>query len=250
MRLCWTLIRRELGGYFLSFTGYIIIASALFLAGMSFVVVLDRLRGLASPVPATELFYNTPFFWLIPVLACPVITMRLFALEKFSGTYETLMTTPISDFQVVAAKFIAAMVFYLIMWLPLLGCIFIVRYYTAEPSALDLGAIGSTFLGILLVGGLFISLGCLASAMTRSQVAAAMMGLGFSTTIFLLAYLADKLPEPGNWRAQAIAVFSLFDQMGDYAHGVIDTRSLVLLLTLSGFILFLTLRLVESRRWK
>jgi ABC-2 type transport system permease protein len=250
MRLCWTLIRRELGGYFLSFTGYIIIASALFLTGLSFVVVLDRLRDVASPVPVTEMFYNTPFFWLIPLLACPVITMRLFALEKFSGTYETLMTTPISDFQVVAAKFIAAMVFYLIMWLPLLGCVFIVRYYTADPSALDLGSIGSTFLGILLIGALFISLGCLASAMTRSQVAAAMMGLGFSATVFLLAYLADKLPEPGNWRAQALAAFGLFDQMHDFAHGVIDTRSLVLLISLAAFVLFLTFRLVESRRWK
>jgi ABC-2 type transport system permease protein len=250
MRLCWTLIRRELGGYFLSFTGYIIIACALFLTGLSFVYILDQLRQVASPVPVTELFYNTPFFWLIPLLACPVITMRLFALEKFSGTYETLMTTPISDFQVVTAKFIGAMVFYAVMWLPLLGCLFIVRHYAAEPSVLDLGSIGSTFLGILLLGGLFISLGCLASAMTRSQVAAAMMGLGFSTSIYLLSWLADKLPEPGNWRAQALAAFALFDQMHDYAHGVVDTRSLVLLVTLSAFVLFLTLRLVESRRWK
>ena len=77
-----------------------------------------------------------------------------------------------------------------------------------------------------------------------------MMGLGFSTTIYLLAYLADKLPEPGNWRAQALAAFALFDQMHDFAHGVIDTRSVVLLLTVASFVLFLTLRLVESRRWK
>jgi ABC-2 type transport system permease protein len=250
MRLCWTLIRRELGGYFLSLTGYIIIASALFLTGMSFVLLLDRLREVATPVPVTEMFYNTPFFWLIPLLASPVITMRLFALERFSGTYETLMTTPISDFQVVAAKFIAAMVFYLLMWLPLLGCIFIVRHYTADPGVLDLGSIASTFLGILLLGALFISLGCFASALTRSQVAAAMMGLGFSTTVFLLAYLADKIPEPGNWHAQALATFALFDQMHDYAHGVIDTRSLVLLISLAAFVLFITLRIVESRRWK
>ena len=60
-------------------------------------------------MPVTELFYITPFFWLILLLTTPVITMRLFALEKFTGTFETLMTTPVSDFQVVAAKFTAAL---------------------------------------------------------------------------------------------------------------------------------------------
>ena len=81
-------------------------------------------------MPVTELFYATPFFWLILLLAAPVITMRLFAQEKFSGTFETLMTTPVSDLQVVLAKFTAALLFYLVMWLPLLACMFVVRHYT------------------------------------------------------------------------------------------------------------------------
>ena len=109
MQAYWTLIRRELAGFFLSLSGYIIIAAALFLMGLSFVVILVKLQK-PTPMPVTELFYITPFFWLILLLTTPVITMRLFALEKFSGTFETLMTTPVSDFQVVAAKFTAALV--------------------------------------------------------------------------------------------------------------------------------------------
>ena len=120
MQAYWTLTRRELAGFFLSLSGYIIIAAALFMMGLSYVVILDMLKK-PTPMPVTELFYSTPFFWLILLLTPPVITMRLFALEKSSGTYETLMTTPVSDLQVVGAKFTAALLFYVLMWLPLFG---------------------------------------------------------------------------------------------------------------------------------
>src|SRR5262250_1547103 len=116
-----TLTRRELGAYFLSLTGYIIIAAVTFLLGLSFVVLLVKLEQEPTPIPVTELFYVTQFFWLILLLAAPVITMRLFAQEKFSGTFETLMTAPVTDLQVVLAKFSAGLVFYTLMWLPLLG---------------------------------------------------------------------------------------------------------------------------------
>lgn len=250
MRVYWTLARRELGGYFLSPTGYIIIAAALFLMGFSFVILLAKLQQEPTPMPVTELFYVTQFFWLIILLASPVITMRLFALEKFSGTYETLMTTPVTDAQVVTAKFTAALLFYFIMWLPLLGCILIVQHYTGDRSAFDIGTLASTFLGILLLGSLFIALGCCASALTRSQVAAAMMGLVFGTSLFFLGFLADKLPSQGGWQAQVLGCFTLWDQMHDFARGVIDTRPVVLFASLTLFFLFLTLRLVESRRWR
>ena len=251
MRTFWTLTRRELAGFFLSLSGYVIIAAALFLMGYSFVVILAKLqRPTPMTMPVTELFYITPFFWLILLLTTPVITMRLFALEKFSGTFETLMTTPVSDFQVVAAKFTAALVFYFLMWLPLLGCLLVVRHYTNDTAVLDGGVVGGIFLGILLLGGLFISLGCCASALTRSQVVAAMISLAFSASVFLLGYLASQLPAQETWQSQVLACFALFEQMHDFSRGVVDTRPVVLLVSLTLFFLFLTLRVVESRRWK
>ena len=201
-------------------------------------------------MPVTEVFYNTQFFWLILLLTTPVITMRLFAHEKFSGTFETLMTTPVTDGQVVLAKFTAAMVFYALMWLPLLSCLFIVRHYTYEAAGFDPGTIGSTYLGILLLGGLFVSLGCCASALTRSQGIAAMISLAFGASVFMLAYIADQLPAHAGWQTQALACFAFFDQMRDFVRGVVDTRPVVLLVSLSMLFLFLTLRVVESRRWK
>jgi ABC-2 type transport system permease protein len=250
MQAYLTLTRRELAGYFLSMTGYVILAAAMFLMGFSFVVLLVNLQQEPTLMPVTELFYITPFFWLILLLATPVITMRLFAAEKFSGTFETLMTTPVSDLQVVLAKFSAAMLFYLIMWLPLMACLSIVQYYSSQAAPFDAGMLGSTFLGILLLGGLFISLGCCASAVTHSQVTAAMISLVFGGSLFLLGVLASQVPIRKDWQSEVLGAFSLFNQMHDFARGVIDTRPVVLLVSLTLFFLFLTLRIVESRRWK
>jgi ABC-2 type transport system permease protein len=250
MHAYWTLFRRELSGYFFSMTGYVIIAAAMFLLGFSFVDLIKQLQNEATPMPVTELFFATWFFWLILLLTTPVITMRLFALEKFSGTFETLMTTPVSELQVVLAKFTAALVFYAVMWLPLLGCMLVVGRYTNEPSAVDAGLLTSTFLGILLLGSIFLSLGCCASALTRSQVTAAMVSLVLSASVFLLSVLADQLPAHATWQSQTLSCFALFDRMHECARGVVDTRLAVFCLTLTVFFLFLTLRIVESRRWK
>jgi len=250
MQAYWTLVRRELSGYFFSMTGYIIIAAAMFLLGFSFLGLLKQLQHQPTPMPVTELFFGTWYFWLILLLTTPVVTMRLFALEKFSGTFETLMTTPVSDIQVVLAKFSAALLFYLLMWLPLLGCMLVVRWYAREPAAFDVGLLGSTFLGVLLLGGLFLSLGCCASALTRSQVTAAMITLVLSTSLFLLGVPADQLSVQASWQSQMLGCFALFQQMQDCARGLLDSRLIVFCFTATLFFLFLTLRIVESRRWR
>jgi len=245
-----TLTRRELAAFFVSWTGYVIIAAAAFLMGLSFVVLLVRLRLEATAMPVTELFYATPFFWLILLLAAPVITMRLFAQEKFSGTFETLMTTPVRDSQVVWAKFTAALLFYLVMWSPLLACMFVLGRYTNDPSALDAAAIGSMFLGIFLLGALFLSIGCFGSSLTRSQIVAAMISFAGGISLFVLSFLADRLELRASWLAQAFSYVALVSHMQDFARGVVDARPVVFCVTLTLFFLFLTLRVVESRRWK
>lgn len=245
-----TLLRRELGAYFASLTGYVIISAASFLMGLSFVVILMQLRFEPTPMPATELFFMTPFFWVILLLAAPVITMRLFALERYSGTFETLMTVPVRDVDVVLAKFSAALIFYLVMWTPLLACVAIVRRYTDDPTILDSGTILATYLGILLLGCVFISMGCLSSAVTRSQTVAAMISLVFGTALFMASFLGDQFQSITSWQREILAGFALFDQMHDFARGVIDSRAVVFHLSLTFLFLFLTLRIIESRRWR
>lgn len=245
-----TLTRRDLAGYFLSLSGYVIIAATTFLVGLSFVILLTKLGGDPSLMPVTELFYSTQFFWLILILTTPVITMRLFALERSSGTFETLMTTPVPDVAVVLAKFSAALIFYLVMWLPMLACLWVVQYFARQSGALEPRMLVSLFLGIGLLGALFLSLGCFASALTRSQVVAAIVTLALGVSLFSLGYLADQAETGASWQSQVLGYLALFEQMHDFARGVVDTRAVVLHGSLTFFFLFLTLRAVESRRWR
>jgi ABC-2 type transport system permease protein len=250
MRIYCTLARRELAAFFCSLTGYVIIAAVTLLTGLSFVMLMRNLGPDPFSMPVTELFFNSSLFWFIVILATPIITMRLFALEKATGTYETLMTTPVTDFVVVAAKFTTAVIFYMVMWLPTLGGLFIVRHFTNQTSALDAGTLGGMYLGIFLSGCLFLSLGCFASALTRSQVVAAMISLAAGVILFILAFLTQVVPAVEQWQTQVLLYFNLFKQMEDFTRGVVDTRTVIFYVSLTFFFLFLALRVVESRRWK
>jgi ABC-2 type transport system permease protein len=244
------LLRRELSSFFFSLTGYVIIAAITFLTGESFVQLIDALGGDPFPMPVTQMFFGSFYFWMIVLLTAPVITMRLFALEKASGTFETLMTTPVGDLQVVAAKFTAAFFFYVVMWLPLLVCLLIVGRFTNQASALDYGTVGGMYLGIFMAGGFFLSFGCLASSLTRSQMAAAMISLAFGVSQFALAWWAKNNPVSDQWQSQLWSCLNLFDQMNDLARGAVDTRAVIFYASATFLFLFLTLRVVESRRWK
>jgi ABC-2 type transport system permease protein len=250
MRIFWVLLRRELASYFFSLTGYVIIAAVTFLTGASFMQLIDALGGGTWPMPVTQMFFATPYFWMIMLLSAPVITMRLFALEKASGTFETLMTTPVGDLEVVLAKFSAASLFYAVMWLPLLACLLIIGHFTNQAGALDLGTIAGMYLGVFLAGGFLLAFGLLASSLSRSQMVAAMVSLAFGVAQFTLAWWAKDQAIADRWQSQLIACFNLFDQMNDLARGAVDTRAVVFYVTATFLFLFLTLRVVEGRRWR
>ena len=250
MQAFCTLVRRELGAHFFSWTGYVVISAVLFLIGFSFHSLIRDLNAEATDRPLTEVFYLTMYFWVILWIAAPVITMRSFAQEKYSGTFETLMTTPVSDLQVVLAKFTGAMVFYLLMWLPLIGCLLIIRHFSHDPTVLDAATVISTFVGILLLGSVYMALGCLASSLTRSQIIAAILTLVGGISLSLLSLVSVTFTSKMGWQAQFFSYIDLIEHMQDFARGVIDTRALVFFGSLTFFLLFLTLRVIESRRWK
>src|SRR5437867_4778254 len=240
MQAYWTLVRRELGSFFVSWTGYIIIAGVVFLLGFSFASLLKILNAQPTPVPVTQLFYESYYFWLILPVVPPIITMRSCALEKSSGTYETLMTAPVGDAQVVLAKFSGALAFYLIAWLPLLGCVLNVRYYSNDPTAFDPGTVASTYLGIFLLGCLYVALGVFASTVTRSQIIAVIFGIAMGFTLLMLSFLSSAVASQAGWQAQLVAYLGLTEHMRDFAYGVVDSRPVVMTVTLTLFFLFLS----------
>jgi ABC-2 type transport system permease protein len=250
MRAYLTLTRRELASFFLSLAGYVIISGLAFLVGLDFVTLLHGLGTNPITMPITQVFFNNLLLWVIIVLTAPVITMRLFAQEKALGTFETLTTTPVGEVQIVAAKFTAAVVFFVVMWLPTLAYMFIVEHFANQPGGLDRGTLASMYLGLFLAGCLILSIGCFASSLTKSQVVAGMITLVAGVVLLMLNWLAQSAALGGPWQAQVLSFFNLSQQMVDFTRGIVDTRVIVFYLSATFFFLFLTLRVVESRRWK
>lgn len=251
MRAYVTLARRELATYFISLTGYVIMAALLLLTGASCLAMIEAVNN-DDPihVPLVELFFQTQYFWLVLLLATPVITMRLFALEKFSGTFETLMTAPVGDLEVVLAKFSAALAFYALAWVPPLAALQLVHHFTAPDLPIEWWPVASSFLGILTVGASYLAMGCLASSLSRSQIIAATLAFALGVSLFLVSFLKFSVGTHAGWAADVVNYVSLFEHLEDFVRGVVDTRPLVFHLSLTGLCLFLTLKVVESRRWK
>ena len=244
------LVRRELSAFFQGPTGFIIIAAVMFLIGLGFLVVLSGLNGEATPMPVTQVFYGTYFFWVILLLIAPVITMRSFAMERDSGTYESLMTAPIGDWQVVLSKFAGALIFYMILWVPLLICSVVVRFYVGESAVLGLGTMFTSALGILMVGCLYMSIGCFASALTRNQAVAAVSGFALGAALFFTGFFSYFAGDRTDWLSQLARHISLANHMESFTRGVVDLGAIVFFLSLTGLFLYLTHKVVESRRWK
>jgi ABC-2 type transport system permease protein len=251
-----TLVRRELGTYFVSPLGYVIIACIQLMLGCTLLILLVEFSSDKAntetilDVPLTEHFFNAGLFWLILLVTAPLITMRTFAHEKFSGTYETLMTAPVGDAQVVLAKFTGSMLFYLAAWAPVIGYPHLLRYYSYELPPVEPGVLASTFLGVFLFCALYTAIGCFASSLTRSQIIAAMTTFVIGLGMFLLSFLSLLIPAQPGWRSKFYSQISMIEHMRDFAHGVVDTRHLVFYASLIVFFLFLTVKVVESRRWK
>ena len=243
------LVRRELSAFFQGPTGFIIIAAVMFLIGLGFVVVLSGLNGEATPMPVTQVFYGTYFFWVILLLIAPVITMRSFAMERASGTYESLMTAPIGDWQVVLSKFAGALIFYMILWVPLLICSVVVRFYVGESAVLGLGTMFTSALGILMVGCLYMSIGCFASALTRNQAVAAVSGFALGAALFFTGFFSYFAGDRTDWLSQLARHISLANHMESLTRGVVDLGAIVFFLSLTGLFLY-PHKVVEGRRWK
>ncbi|MAV09157.1 MAG: hypothetical protein CMO53_03705 [Verrucomicrobiales bacterium] len=250
MNVFRALVRRELSAFFQGPTGFIIIAAMMFLIGLGFLVVLSGLNGEATPMPVTQVFYGTYFFWVILLLIAPVITMRSFAMERASGTYESLMTAPVGDWQVVLSKFAGALIFYMILWVPLLICSVVVRFYVGESAVLGLGTMFTSALGILMVGCLYMSIGCFASALTRNQAVAAVSGFALGAALFFTGFFSYFAGDRTDWLSQLARYISLANHMESFTRGVIDLGAIVFFLSLTGLFLYLTHKVVESRRWK
>ncbi len=176
--------------YFYSPIAYIVLVFFLLLSGVDFYFQLSFMNGRPVGYAVQEAFFNSVFFWFAFVLIFPLITMRLFAEEFKLGTIEPLMTAPVRDWQVVLAKFGGALVFYIVLWLPTLLYFVIFQAATKQPAANSIGAYLGSYLMLLLLGMFYLSVGCLASVLTRNQIVAAIISFCAITLHFFSGLLS------------------------------------------------------------
>jgi ABC-2 type transport system permease protein len=250
MRRLITLLRRELAAFYQAPIAYVVLFFFLILNGLSFWFALALLSRGPSELTVTQGFFNSVFFWMAYLLVFPVITMRLFAEEFKLGTIETLMTAPVRDWEVVGAKFLAAYIFYLSLWLPSLLYFGVFSLFGSREAVGTGAQLWGPYLLLLLMGMFNVSLGCLASTLTANQIIAAMIGLVLVLLSFFITLINSVL---GNDRSplQAVtAAFAQVDHMDTFSRGVIDSRVLVFYPTVTVLILLVTYHVFQSRRWK
>ena len=250
MRKFYTLLLREVRSYFYSPVAYIVLIFFLLVSGVDFYFQVSFMNQRPMQYSVQEAFFNSVFFWFAFVLIFPLITMRLFAEEFKLGTIEPLMTAPVRDWQVVLAKFFGALFFYLVLWVPTLLYFGIFQKITGQSAGNSTGAYLGSYLMLLLLGMFYISVGCFASVLTKNQIIAAIISFCAITLLFFLGLVQFILLEVSSTTRELLGYFSAIEHMGTFSRGIIDTRPIVLYLSMTVVMLALTYQAFQSRKWR
>lgn len=247
MRGFWPVFKRELFSLFVTPTAWMLLVVFLILQGWHFyILVLHFAQNADLSVdqgPVQAFFGESMLFYLPLVLLCPGMTMRLFAEERRSGTIETLLTAPIGTSGIVLGKFAAALVTYLAMWLPTVLYIVVLR----RAGGIDWHVVGTSYLGVLLIGAGYLAIGTLMSAMTQSQLVALILSSLVILGMFMVG-IGEFIFDAGPVH-DVCSYVSVWTQMGELSKGIVDVRRLVFDGTLIALPLFVTVRAVDAWRW-
>ncbi|MDO8672166.1 MAG: ABC transporter permease [Dehalococcoidia bacterium] len=236
MRNTLVLTGKELRSYFVSPVAYVVMAAFLVINGYFFATMIffsqeSSLRYLFSDMS------------IVLLLLTPIMTMRLLSEEKKTGTIELLLTSPMRDGEVVIGKFLASFVFLGVM-LALTGYYSLLIVAFGKP---DWGPILSGYLGVVLLGASFLSIGLLTSSLTQNQIVAAVLSFAVLMVLWLITWVGDFA---GPQFKDIIAYIGLMDHFDDFTKGVINLKDVVFYCSVVAISLLVTVRVLESRRWK
>ena len=248
--------QKELKSYFASPIAYIVIGLFALLYGYFFVAILayfvrqsmqmGQLGAQGPQVMNVNQMMIRPLLLNVTVLVLfvmPMVTMRTYSEEKRSGTIELLLTSPLTDFQIIVGKFLGALALYATMLAVTLLHISILFVF-GRP---EWKPIATAYLGLLLMGGCFISVGLLISSLTKNQIVAGMV----TFAVFLFLWVINWIGSFSGPTVEKLTNYlSIIDHFDDFSKGVIDTSHLVYYLSFITFGLFLTAKSVDSERWR
>ncbi|HET9406509.1 MAG TPA: ABC transporter permease [Candidatus Sulfotelmatobacter sp.] len=254
MRNVWIICRKELGSYFVSPIAYVLVVLFSFVFGFFFWLFLQRfvyvglemqMRGQMFPMNLNEelirpLLSNTSVMSLFFI---PMITMRLFAEEKRTGTIELLATSPIRDSEVIIGKWLAAFVLYFCMLLfGALNLLFVFKYGNPDWKPLLIG-----YLGLLLQAGALLAIGTFISTLTKNQIIAGAVTFAVCLVLWVIEWPSEF--ETAIW-ARTLSYMSIVKHFESFAKGVVDSKDAVFYVAVIFLGLFFTARSMESLRWR
>ncbi len=240
------LIRKEIDSFFSSLTGYVVIIVFLVLSGLFMWVFPGDLNIPDSGYATLDtLFIIAPWVFLFLV---PAVTMRMFAEEKRSGTLELLLVRPLTDLQIVLAKFSAAVVLVIISLVPTLIYFWSVYKLGNPPGNLDTGAIWGSYIGLVFLAGCYAAIGVFASSLTDNQIVAFIVAVLLCFFFFTGFEMISALPLP--LRIEELLLYmGINEHYRSVSRGVVDSRDVVYFLALIAFFIFLTRTVLQSRKW-
>ncbi|MBI3074288.1 MAG: Gldg family protein [Deltaproteobacteria bacterium] len=244
MRQSWTIFKKEFRAYWASPIAYVVLVVFLLIEGYLFIdrLFLNNLATMRHFLEGTgEFLSGTPFIF---VLLPPLIAMRLFAEEKKSGTIELLITLPVKDEEVVFGKFLASAAFLSIA----VAILFIYTFIVAAIGDLDWGPAIGGYLGLFLMGLMYLAIGMMTSVWTKNQIVALVVALLISIALYALG-TQDFLKDKPSWTAFATSVSS-YAHFKSLARGVIDVRDILYYVTAIAICLFVTAASLGARNWE
>lgn len=244
---------KELKSYFASPIAYIVIGFFALVFGWFYYVSIAFFlqASLQMGMPgAGQININSmairPLLQNVSVVALfvlPLITMRTYAEEKRSGTIELLLTSPVTDLQIIMGKFIGAMALYIAM-LSVTAIHIGLLFVYGNPEWLP---IATGYLGLILLGGSFVSVGLLISSLTRNQIVAGIVTFAVLLGFWVVSWIGNF----SNSNVAAVTQYlSIIDHLDDFSKGVLDTTHIIYYLSFITFGLFLTAKSVDSERWR
>jgi ABC-2 type transport system permease protein len=246
----WTLYKREINSYFQSAVAYIVLFGSALIQSMFFVILVQLIMDSNyKDQSIMQIFFTWPFFFLFFLIQVPLITMRVFSEEFKLGTIEMLLTAPVTEWDVVLAKFAGALSFSLILWLPIILDLTALQLFSTPPPPVYWSQIGLTALTLVLAGGFYISIGVFSSVLTKNQIIAAVLSFAFLFGFFIIS-LWKWVQHTDAATLARISYVSLPEHLENAVHGLFDTRPVVFYVSMTAFMLVLTKTILEGRRLK
>jgi ABC-2 type transport system permease protein len=247
-----TTIKKELVSYFFSPVAYVIAVLYYFWRGLEVSQIIARAAHEfwdKDDLTSQYMFTNSSN-WMI-LLVPPILTMRCFAEEKRSGSLEVLMSAPVRDFEIVLGKWLAALLFFAILWLPTLPLLWILTTGNYLAQDLAFGPVLSGYLGLFLLGSMLLAVGLFTSSFTDNQLLASLCAIIFNYALIQLPFLWQVGPDSSYFMRMLHEQINVIGHLGNwFGRGLIDSSQVMFYLGGTLFFLFLTVMTLGSRKWR